>query len=1297
MATREIKTTLSLDGAAKFRSELSAAQRNVSQLGSELGLAASQFRATGDAQQYMQTRSKTLRAQIDQQEEIVRALEGALKDAEKAYGQNSAKADQYRQKLTQAKTNLSNMSNELSNNERGLDRNGKAFAEMGGQMDKAGTSAKNLSGELKGISTGVKLQNLKSGLESVSSIIERAAQNALRIGKNIWQSGVEASQWADDLLTQSSVTGIDTDTLQQWSYASRFVDVEVSTLSGSMKKLTKNMSSSTKEVTEAWKSLGVSVKDNKGHLRDSQTVFWDTIEALGRVENETERNTIAMTVFGKSATELNPLIEAGRKQWEAYGREAKNNGLVMDAGDVKQLGDFNDQWQKMQATLDQLKNRTLASLAPAFGTVSTSITNVATKIAEFLETEEGQNALKQFSSNIAELATNLGGTVTDFLKNLPKYSESLSGFFDIISGKNETANTIAGIAGGLWAGSKLATVASSFTQIATAFSGISGTAGGVGTAVSAIGGLAAGVGGILAVAGGLKLIGDTVNNYQTERIRALGETIAHLDPQIDPEALTSLTEKTREAITSGAKTIGEVELTLKPKYETGRRLYESFTSGDPQLVEQEYNTLTKWVQETMESDMQEAEKLCATYWDSVYDAAYNPPEYDPKKSKKENDAAAADAAESAADAANDALKESPLYTTLKELQSVRSELDTVLRGLYMSGRTATESELDRIDQLMSRAEELQGRLDTLKSDTVQMMQQKYDLVTTGHGVNESEISGAFGYVDTMYQLDTEASKKKLEKAAQDHLDGVIDDAAYEAAEKTYKQEVADAGKTRTDRINKIFEGMGIHEGITPDITGEMGEAWKIIENLQKSRTFENSGYTIGELLSGKIFDLIPTLQNTTPNEIESLLSGADLGELRKKYPNWQLWKGAEEGAEQSWGWLYNRLRQGGRNVWDNSLLPSGDVDAIRKEILASVGGEYGDLANGDNFKNLDLSYAAIMKLIQSGDIESFDTSMLTGVGAMAAKRFLLEGGLTPEELAEYNKIGGGVKPAEVPVQPVEEGEGSGAEAGEKVKEDAQQVIDENPVQMGVEVPAEGEGSLKNAFADMRESAAEGGFDHAIIKMQPVPSGEDGSPESTIEELVKRMGGKIDENKPEIKVEAKKSGEGSGTAAGEQGVKDAQAVADANPIRLHIVLGHSAGVSSGTLNSLFGNRLTMGKTTAYAEGGRADGPSVFGEAGAEWAIPEQHSARTAELLRAAANASGFTWAELAYGTAAAAVSRAASRTSRGLAWAASGGRSDSHNVTSTYIDKYYQNSAGDIESLADSIAARAHRESRGYGA
>lgn len=48
---------------------------------------------------------------------------------------------------------------------------------------------------------------------------------------------------------------------------------------------------------------------------------------------------------------------------------------------------------------------------------------------------------------------------------------------------------------------------------------------------------------------------------------------------------------------------------------------------------------------------------------------------------------------------------------------------------------------------------------------------------------------------------------------------------------------------------------------------------------------------------------------------------------------------------------------------------------------------------------------------------------------------------------------------------------------------------------------------------------------------------------------------------------------------------------------------------------------------FAEGGRATTASIFGEAGPEWAIPEEHTQRTADLLMAAAAASGFTWPDL----------------------------------------------------------------------
>jgi len=61
----------------------------------------------------------------------------------------------------------------------------------------------------------------------------------------------------------------------------------------------------------------------------------------------------------------------------------------------------------------------------------------------------------------------------------------------------------------------------------------------------------------------------------------------------------------------------------------------------------------------------------------------------------------------------------------------------------------------------------------------------------------------------------------------------------------------------------------------------------------------------------------------------------------------------------------------------------------------------------------------------------------------------------------------------------------------------------------------------------------------------------------------------------------------------------------------------------------GNNMigSIGGLKAHATGGRATEASVFAEAGPEWAIPEEHSERTAELLAAASAASGFTWPDI----------------------------------------------------------------------
>ena len=156
---------------------------------------------------------------------------------------------------------------------------------------------------------------------------------------------LETASTADELQTMSSVTGIAVETLQEMNYASELLDVSTDTMTGAMTKLTKNMASAaegSEPMAANFEALGVSVTDAAGNLRDNEDVFWDAIDALGNITNETERDAAAMEIFGKSARELNPLIEAGSDAFNDLAQEAHDVGYVMSDDMVESFGDLDD-------------------------------------------------------------------------------------------------------------------------------------------------------------------------------------------------------------------------------------------------------------------------------------------------------------------------------------------------------------------------------------------------------------------------------------------------------------------------------------------------------------------------------------------------------------------------------------------------------------------------------------------------------------------------------------------------------------------------------------------------------------------------------------------------------------------------------------------------------------------------------------------------------------------------------------------------------------------------------------------
>ena len=258
------------------------------------------------------------------------------------------------------KKQLAALQREIISTEKDLDKYTDQLDETGKETDQltqAEKKAEDATGKLSGGFTVLK--------GALANLVADGLRKAVDGFKDIMTA---APKFADDILELSSKTHLATDTLQELSYMSGMIDVDVSTVAKSMTKLTKSMASAqggTGAAANAFQSLGISVTDANGHLRKSEDVFFDVIDALGGIENEAERDAVSMSLFGKSATELNPMIEAGSDALKGFADEAHEMGYVLDKDALDALGRVQDEFDRFQRQMESVKNQIGAGVAPA--------------------------------------------------------------------------------------------------------------------------------------------------------------------------------------------------------------------------------------------------------------------------------------------------------------------------------------------------------------------------------------------------------------------------------------------------------------------------------------------------------------------------------------------------------------------------------------------------------------------------------------------------------------------------------------------------------------------------------------------------------------------------------------------------------------------------------------------------------------------------------------------------------------------------------------------------------------------
>ena len=361
-----INTKFTLSGEKEYKQAISEIGSGMKVLDSEMRKVSSAYAQNADSVEALNAKNDVLERKISTQVEKIEYLKAALQQSAEKYGEADKRTMQWQTSLNNAEAELNNLNNQFDENKQKIAESGKEMGNLGdvvnGLTSKLGIqlpdsmkSSMNAMGSLDASSLA-----LAGGLAAVAAAIVKAEKAMISMTK-------ESAAFADNIITLSMQTGQSTQQLQEFAYASELIDVSVDTLQGSLTKLTNNMQDTmngTGNAKASFEALGVSVTNADGSMRSANDVFYETIDALGKVKNDTERDAMAMDIFGRSAQDMNPLIIQGSKTLKAYADEAHNMGYVLDDEALSALGAVDDAYQRLQKTQEGVKNQLAVEFAP---------------------------------------------------------------------------------------------------------------------------------------------------------------------------------------------------------------------------------------------------------------------------------------------------------------------------------------------------------------------------------------------------------------------------------------------------------------------------------------------------------------------------------------------------------------------------------------------------------------------------------------------------------------------------------------------------------------------------------------------------------------------------------------------------------------------------------------------------------------------------------------------------------------------------------------------------------------------
>jgi hypothetical protein len=193
------------------------------------------------------------------------------------------------------------------------------------------------------------------------------------------------SSMGDEVAKMAKRTGLSVETLSELRFVASQTGTEFSTLENGFRKMQRSIYDAGRGLStavDALADLGLTYKDLEGLSPEEQ--FKLLADRIGKVKDPTKKAAIAMSLFGRTGTNLIPMFDQGAAGINALQEEARRLGLTMRSEDAKAAEDFTDAMDRLWKVVKMTAFHVGAALAPALQKITNVITNIAVKINDWI-------------------------------------------------------------------------------------------------------------------------------------------------------------------------------------------------------------------------------------------------------------------------------------------------------------------------------------------------------------------------------------------------------------------------------------------------------------------------------------------------------------------------------------------------------------------------------------------------------------------------------------------------------------------------------------------------------------------------------------------------------------------------------------------------------------------------------------------------------------------------------------------------------------------------------------------------